>query len=144
VCYKTFKTVKLRDTHMRDQECHFQLPVVFNGIRDSQVRDLQKLQTAGDKAPFLQERQWVNMWCIVFSCTQLPPSPFSFTQQELAVYEFRCFWERHGEHIIANVLEKYGLQHYKIENEERSLEALSSLVADRAVDCLLLPKATTP
>ncbi|KAH8768196.1 hypothetical protein F5883DRAFT_554178 [Diaporthe sp. PMI_573] len=142
VCYETFPTVRLRDTHMRSQECHFQLPVVFDGLRDSQVRDLGRQVTAEDKAPGLQARQWVKMWCIVFSCTQLPPSPFYFSQQELAVYEFRRFWARHGEHIIANVLAKHRLRQYKIENEERSLQALSSLVADRAVDRLLLSQDT--
>jgi hypothetical protein len=117
---------------------------VFNGLRDSQVRELQKLETADEEAPGLQARHWVRMWCIVFSCTQLPPSPFSFSQQELAVIKFRDFWERHGEYIIADVLEKHGLRHYKIENEERSLEALFSLVADCAVDRLLPTQATMP
>lgn len=138
VCYETFQTVKLRDSHMRRQECLHRLPTVFDGLRDSQVRELERQGAAGDKAVGLQARQWVKMWCIVFSCTQLPPSPFSFSTQELAVPEFRRFWMTHGEDIIANVLAKHKLRQYKIENEERSLQALYSLVADHAVDRLVL------
>lgn len=141
VCYETFPTVKLRDTHMRSQECHHRLPVIFDGLRDSQVRELERQGTA-KRAPGLQARQWVKMWCIVFSCTQLPPSPFSFSQQELAVYEFRRFWKKYGQNIIAGVLEKHRLRQYQIENEERSLQALYGIVADNAVDRLLLTQDT--
>lgn len=137
VCYETFQTVKLRDTHMRRQECLSRLPIVFDGLRDSQVQELERQGSAGDETAGLQVRQWIKMWCIVFSCTQLPPSPFSFSPQELAVYEFRQFWMRHGQNIVANVLAKHKLRQYKIENEERSLQALFSLVADHAVDLLL-------
>lgn len=140
VCFETFPTVRLRDTHMRSQKCLYRLPVVFDGLRDSQVRELERQGTAKDRAPGLQARQWVKMWCIVFSCTQLPPSPFSFSQQELTVNEFRRFWKTHGEIIIAEVLEKHRLRQYEIENEERSLQALYGLVADHAVDRLLLPQ----
>lgn len=142
VCYETFPTVRLRDTHMRSQECLHRLPVVFDGLRDSQVRELERQATAKDVTPGLQARQWVKMWCIVFSCTQLPPSPFSFSQQELAVYDFRWFWKKHGAKIIAGVLEKHRLRQYQIENEERSLRALYGLVADHAVDRLLLTQDT--
>lgn len=142
VCYKTFQTIRLRDEHMRSRECDYELPYGFDGLRDSQLRDLQKQGTVEDKATILQERQWVKLWCIVFSCTRRPQSPFSFSRQELAVYEFRRFWESHGEHIIANVLAEHGLQRYDIANEERSLEALSHLVADNAVDYLLLTHDT--
>lgn len=138
VCFETFPTVTLRDTHMRSRDCLHQLPVIFDGLRDSQVRELQRQGKSDDKLPCLRARQWVKMWCIVFSCTQLPPSPFSFSQREFAVYEFRQFWETHGENIIADVMAKYRLQDYKIENEERSLQALYSLVADHAVDCLVV------
>lgn len=142
VCYGTFQEVSLRDEHMRSQECHFELPPGFDGLRDSQVRDLEKLGVAEDKGPGIQERQWVKMWCIVFSCTRRPQSPFYLSQQDLTVYEFRRFWEMSGRHIVANVLEKRGLQQYEIENEERSLQALFSRVADHAVD-LLLPTEDT-
>lgn len=143
VCYSTFSTVGLRDTHMRSQECLYRLPVVFDGLRDSQVRELERQGESDGKAPDLQAIQWVKMWCIVFSCTQLPSSPFSFSQRELAVYEFRRFWERHGENIIADVLVKHRLQEYNIGDEERSLQVLHSLVADHAVDCLLLTQDIT-
>lgn len=137
VCFETFSTVGLRDIHMRSQECLYRLPVVFDGLRDSQVRELERQGTAKDRAPGLQARQWVKIWCIVFSCTQLPPSPLSYSQQELAVYEFRRFWKRHGENIIADVLANHRPRQYKIGNEE-SLQALYGLVADQAVDRLLL------
>lgn len=138
VCFETFPTVKLRDTHMRSQKCRHRLPIVFDGLRDSQVRELEKQGTAKDRAPGLQERQWVKMWCVVFSCTQLPSSPLSFSQQEFGVFEFRRFWKRHGANIIADILAKHKLRQYTIENEERSLQALYGLVADQAVDRLLL------
>lgn len=143
VCYGTFPAVSLRDKHMRSQNCHFELPPGFDGLRDSQIRDLEKQGIAEDMAPGIQERQWVKMWCIVFSCTRRPQSPFCFSRQELAVYEFRRFWEMHGQHIIANFLEIHGLQQYEIENEERSLQALFSRVADHAADHLLLTNVTS-
>lgn len=138
VCYETFTTVKLRDAHMQGQECLHKLPVIFDGLRDSQVHELERQGMAEDKIPGRQERQWVKIWRVVFSCTQPPPSPFSLSQQELSVYEFRRFWKKHGETIIAEVLASHRLQQYAIANEERSLEALYSLVADSAVDRLLL------
>ncbi|KAI3390587.1 hypothetical protein diail_9114 [Diaporthe ilicicola] len=142
VCYETFPTVRLRDAHMRTQECRYRLPVVFDGLTYSQVRELERQRTAGDGAPGLQARQWVKIWCIVFSCTQLPPSPFYFSQREIAVYEFRLFWKTHGENIIADVLAEHRLQQYEIENEERSLQALYRLVADCGVDHLLFTQDT--
>lgn len=138
VCFQTFPTVTLRDIHMRKRDCFYRLPVIFDGLRDSQVRELERQGKADDRLPYLRARQWVRMWCIVFSCTQLPPSPFSFSQREFAAYEFRQFWKTHGENIIADVLAKYRLQDYKIEDEERSLQALYCLVADQAVDHLVL------
>lgn len=140
VCFETFPSVRLRDTHMRSQECHYRLPVIFDGLRDSQVRELERQGIARDRSPGLQARQWVKIWCIVFSCTQLPPSALSFSQQELAVCEFRLFWKRNGEGIIADVFAKQRLRQYKIENEGRSLQALYDLVADQAVDRLLLTR----
>lgn len=138
VCFETFPSVTLRDTHMRSRDCLYQLPRIFNGLRDYQVRELERQGKADNRLPCLLARQWVRMWCIVFSCTQLPPMPFSLSQEEFAAYEFRQFWKTHGENIIADVLAEHRLQDYKIENEERSLQALYCSVADQAADCLVL------
>lgn len=138
VCYETFSTARIRDDHMRSRKCSHRLPVIFDGIGDCQVRELQRQGSAADKIPDLQASQWIKIWSVVFSCTRPPPSLFSFSQEELRVYQFRRFWEKYGEKMIADVLEKHRLQHYNIEDEERNLDALHLLVADRAVDCLLL------
>ncbi|KAH8751639.1 hypothetical protein F5883DRAFT_208113 [Diaporthe sp. PMI_573] len=138
VCYETFPTVRIRDTHMRSRGCRHRLPVIFDSLRDSQVRELERQRSAADTVPDLQARQWIQIWSVVFSCTQPPPSPFSFSQGELEVYRFRDFWKRHGEDIIADVLAKHRLQQYDIKDEERNLELLYQLVADRAVDCMLV------
>lgn len=137
VCYKKFETVKLRDTHMQARKCHHQLPNIFNGLKDSQVQELEKQRSAADKISSLQTKQWIKIWSIVFSCTRPPSSSFSFTPEEVRVYQFRRFWEKYGESIIGRVLASHGLQQYHIKDEERHLDALFLLVADRAVDFLM-------
>ncbi|KAH8768189.1 hypothetical protein F5883DRAFT_69620 [Diaporthe sp. PMI_573] len=134
ICYETFPTARLRDDHMRSQQCSHRLPVVFDGLRDSQVRALQRQGSAADDIPDLQESQWIKIWSVVFSCARPPPSPFSWSQRELRVSQFRRFWERYGEDIIADVLAKHRLQQYNIGDEERNLDVLQLLVADLAVD----------
>lgn len=136
VCYETFPTARLRDDHMRSQQCSHRLPVIFDGLRDLQVRELQRQRSAADNVPDLQASQWIKIWSVVFSCTRPPPSLFSLSQRELRVYQFRLFWERYGENIIADVLAKHRIQQYNIEDEERKLDALYLLVADLAVDCV--------
>jgi hypothetical protein len=80
----------------------------------------------------------MKIWSVVFSCTQPPPSPFSLSQQDVEVYKFRRFWEQDGENIIADVLAKHRLQQYDIEDEERKLDELYIVVANRAVDYMLV------
>lgn len=119
---------------MRPRNCRHQLPVIFDGLRDSQVQELDRLSSATDKGPGLQERQWIKIWSIAFSCTQPPTSPFALDEGELEVYRFRRFWERHGENIIADVSANHGLQQYEIKDEERNLEVLYLLVGKHAAD----------
>lgn len=136
VCYETFATVKLRDVHMRGWRCPPQPPVIFEGITDAQVHALDEQQVAGAMTTVSELGQWLEIWETVFPSTRLPCSPWSFTRREFEVYELRRFWKRFGENIISNILQKYGFQGYNIENEERNLEALFSVAADRAVDTL--------
>lgn len=122
---------------MRSWECFYRPPVAFDGITDVQVRELDEQGGAGDKISGLQQRQWLKFWQIVFPNAHPPPSPFLFTKRELKVYELRRFWNRAGEKIISDVLKQRGLQEWSIENEERNLEALYSIVSDRAADEVL-------
>lgn len=138
VCYETFPTVKLRDAHMRGWRCPPQTPVIFEGITDAQVHALDEQQDAAVMKTASELEQWLEIWKIVFPSTRPPCSPWSFTRRELEVYELRRFWKRFGENLISHILQKYGFQGYNIENEERNLEALFSVAADRAVDSLLL------
>lgn len=137
VCYETFSTVRLRDEHMRSLECFHRPPVVFEGIADAQVRELNELGVAQCEKLRLQQKQWLKIWQIVFPNDDPPPSSFFFTKQELKVYGLRRFWSRAGEKIISDVLKQRGLQEWSIENEEQNLEVLYSIVSDRAADEVL-------
>lgn len=137
VCYETFPTVNLRDDHMRTLECLHQPPVI-RGITGAQERELDEQGDTEKRALRTDPKQWLNIWQIVFPGTQPPASPFSFSQREFNVYRLRRFWKKNGQNIISDVLRRHRLQDYSIENEERNLEALYCLVANRAVDEVLL------
>lgn len=140
VCYEVFPTDKLRDAHMRSWECvHLpEPPTVLEGITDAQVQLLEEQENSGDLVSGSQLIQWYQVWQVVFPHAQPFPWPCSFSSREFKVYELRRFWKRNGEGIISDVLREHQLQGYNIANEERNLKALFSLVADRAVDDLLL------
>lgn len=142
VCFETFPTVRLRDVHMRGWQCPRQPPVIFDGITDAQVYALDEHQRTSDTAPAPGIRQWLEIWEIVFPSTQPPSWPWCFTRRDFKVYELRRFWNKNGQSIISDVLKRDGFQQYNIKNEMRSLEALHSVVADHAVDDLLLIETT--
>lgn len=137
VCYETFPTVTLRDSHMRSQECTWQQPKVFKGITDAQVRKLEEQVDLGDRILVLQQRHWLKFWHIVFPKIDPPASPFDFTKHELEVYEVRRFWNRAGKKITADALEPCELQEWTDGSEKRSLKALYSIISDCAVDEVL-------
>lgn len=137
VCYDTFSTVRLRDDHMGRRECDYQRPKAFDGITDAQLRALEEQVDTEDKILESQRSQWLRFWHIIFPNDDLPPSPLSFTSQELKVYELRRFWNRTGEKITSEVLEPQELQEWVNGNGERDLGTLYSLVSDCAADELL-------
>ncbi|KAG6357417.1 hypothetical protein INS49_013294 [Diaporthe citri] len=101
-----------------------------HGITDDQDNRLNR----EERSSLPEELRWFQVWDIIFPQIEHPHSPFYTSERELSVCAFRQFWMQSGEDTVATFLQKKECQSYRIQNEERKLQAIYDAVVENVVD----------
>ena len=133
----TFARASVRDQHIKSRNCSLQeWKGPPPGLSEGQLHKLAKRSKRGTT----EADEWFGIWNLVFpkgdasSSRKVPLVPHLTGNLELVVCAIRDYWSREGKQIIANFLEKKGLQRYEEPDEERNLAALYQTTLDDMID----------
>ncbi|KUI67561.1 hypothetical protein VM1G_02874 [Cytospora mali] len=103
-CSTVFETMAERDEHIRVAECALSSVPRFEGISDEQKQKLCKSSSRG----LDHEKQWFEMWDIIFPGEEHPASAFVGSYTEEMVPLLRNLWINKKTHILDSVLDNNG------------------------------------
>ncbi|KAH6889287.1 hypothetical protein B0T10DRAFT_606618 [Thelonectria olida] len=95
LCFTVFKTPEDRDRHARDMKCSRREKRQFDGISDRELKMLQRA-TRGEPA----DKQWFDIWNILFQQTGKPRSCYLGSYLEEVVSQLRVFWDTNRSDIL--------------------------------------------
>lgn len=78
ICHSHFPSYTLRDTHLRNQNCHFNVTPTAEGLTEQQVYDMSAVSDRNQS----QIDAWFELWDIIFPATDRPASPFCTDKQK--------------------------------------------------------------
>ncbi|KAK0705439.1 hypothetical protein B0H67DRAFT_383996 [Lasiosphaeris hirsuta] len=141
ICSTIFDTAKVCDSHIRGRQCQRRPSLKPEGLSKDQLDQLDQLnQLTQSPDPWQSEkRDWFLIWDVVFPDQERPSPYLSNTIESVqAVGWLREYWERHGQCIIEDVLNKRGIYDGESRQEERNLAALQGLVLEDMIGRLLV------
>lgn len=103
ICYRTFDTASMADSHIRSRTCEINMTTTIEGIPEDQLNGLtQPLDPVQS-----EEEQWLTLWALVFPGVEKPPNDklYPRTDAILAVNLMKYFWAREGRALITSFLQ---------------------------------------
>lgn len=129
-CRGIFQTEDERDEHIRDVPCPLRPSIKFEGITESQRRQLAKKSASNTSL----EAQWFTVFDILFpGHDPRPQSPYIDNEllQDITLYQ--DFLTSNGPRILSDVLTRRGAITWNLPNEERDLTAFQQTVFEEGL-----------
>jgi hypothetical protein len=102
LCNEIFCSPTERDAHIRSLSCELQTPVDFDGVIESQIRQLALPLAQGTIS---EEGEWFRVWDIVSDRSPRPLTPWGqHSDLMLLICALRHHWRLRGEDVIASFL----------------------------------------
>jgi hypothetical protein len=124
LCGETFQKTVLRDEHVAIRQCERQTQRGFDGLRNEQVALL--IEVTERHASLIEK--WYQIWDIIYPGGIHPESVHLVEGTVAKLAKLHAFWGSQGREIIGSHLSEHGLLSWELPNEERDLEALSSII----------------
>ena len=133
LCYESFHSPDLRDSHTRSMSCHKRDPPTTDHC-DGVSQEAQELLKNRVGRKLSKSEQWYEVWDILFKGEKRPQSPYAGTMVQETIGMLRDFWKQEGPQIVPVFLENkrvQGCQHCDSWDLNQLLTDLFDEVQDR-------------
>ncbi|KAI1080835.1 hypothetical protein F5B20DRAFT_96092 [Whalleya microplaca] len=133
ICYATFSTTEVCDTHIRSKLCTLQETPRSQGLTIEQMEEIFE----EPPTPIARAVEWFRIWGIAFPGEEPPLRPYVSGGIESVLCEVREFWSGHGQSIILGFLKEEGLHSGSGIDEGLKLEALQDDILHRMINRII-------